>query len=750
MGGGRIVSAQPSAGQVLAERFGFEGFREGQERAVEAALSGQDLLVVMPTGAGKSLCYQLPAIASAGYTLVISPLIALMNDQVQALRKRGIPAACIHSGLDLAEKRQVMRELEAGALDLLLVAPERLRLARFLDYLEQLPPTRIVVDEAHCISQWGHDFRPDYRRIGELRQRFEQLPISALTATATPAVRQDIQEQLQLRSPVEVLTGFDRPQLRFEVHPAPTQAEKARIAVQILEAASGLRLVYCATRRGVDELTLQLQQRGIQARAYHAGLPDPARSAAQEAFLEAPASGLEVLVATNAFGMGVDKPDVRLVLHYDMPGSIESYYQEAGRAGRDGEAARCVLLEHGGDYRLQRFFLDGANPRSELVARLWQCLHAAASSRAAAGPEPALPPSIPLDELRSLFKGEENALDTALRLLTRFGVLYLRADEVIIDPELAAECPLDAQSLEAKRQRDEQRLSAMMDYTRALSGCRMERLQRYFLGRPHQACGRCDLCTQAGGAAAPLDAEQIAELTRSLQAIASLPYRVGAAKLAKWLAGSRAKGIVERSMDRLPGHGALRRIPEAEIRRLLRWLEETGLLERESFLSASGSSGSVLAVSGQGQAFLCGELAPDLPGLPQELARSLQAATAPRRARSQSTGARSAAIRRKSAASTAEPSAASSPEASGEAAAGDPQLERLLRAFRRDLASEHGRPAYTVFSNRSLSALLANPPRDEIDFLAIPGLGPQRFEAFGPALLKLIEDWAAEREEDAP
>jgi ATP-dependent DNA helicase RecQ len=311
-----------AVGRVLTERFGHDGFREGQQLAIDAAMAGADLLAVMPTGSGKSLCYQLPAVLQSGYALVVSPLIALMKDQVDQMRTRGIPAGTLHSGLTLSEKQHVTRELVEGRLDILLVAPERFRNERFLELLRRHPPSRLVVDEAHCISQWGHDFRPDYRRLSDVRSMLGGLPVTALTATATPDVRRDIATQLDLSDPVEILTGFDRPNLQFEAIPADTKKDKLANAEDLVRKTDGIRLIYAASRRSVDEVTAHFADHDLVAAAYHAGLPDHERTLIQDRFM---AGEIDLLVATNAFGMGEHPARVALrhagVARSVLPGS---------------------------------------------------------------------------------------------------------------------------------------------------------------------------------------------------------------------------------------------------------------------------------------------------------------------------------------------------------------------------------------------------------------------------------------------
>ena len=349
----------PAPIETLEAVFGHRAYRAGQSEAIEAFLAGRDVTVLMPTGGGKSLCYQLPAVvdAAGGVTIVVSPLIALMNDQVEGLRARGVRAGALHSARDELEQREVIAHLLTGKLDLIYVSPERTVLAGFRRLLERVRVARLAIDEAHCISQWGHDFRPEYQRLGELRQALG-VPTMALTATATARVMTEIETSLGLCTPTRVCGSFARPNLSFVVRHIGKDAERIEALCTALEQAGlrnktgGRAIVYCATRKKVELVTKALKQRGFPARHYHAGRTDLARSQAHRAF---DLGRTRVLVATNAFGMGVDHPDVRLIVHFQTPGSVEAYYQEAGRAGRDGRPARCLLLFGVGDLVTQRF-----------------------------------------------------------------------------------------------------------------------------------------------------------------------------------------------------------------------------------------------------------------------------------------------------------------------------------------------------------------------------------------------------------
>src|SRR6185503_3526897 len=342
------------AREALRSRFGYPDFRPGQSQAVESILQGRDTLVVLPTGGGKSICYQVPALMLPKLTVVISPLISLMKDQVDALTRRGLPATFVNSSLTASQVADRLARVQRGEYKLLYLAPERFDFGKTAERLKGIGVSLLAVDEAHCISEWGHDFRPSYLRIAQVRERLGWPPVVALTATATPHVRADIVRQLRLESAKTIITGFDRRNLRYHVVPTRTEEDKDAALVRILGEHSGLAVVYASTRRTVERITGVLASAKISSVAYHAGLDDAHRHEVQDAFMS---ERVRAIVATNAFGMGIDKPNVRLVAHYAMPGTLEAYYQEAGRAGRDGEMADCFLLHAFQDRFTHEFFI---------------------------------------------------------------------------------------------------------------------------------------------------------------------------------------------------------------------------------------------------------------------------------------------------------------------------------------------------------------------------------------------------------
>ncbi len=398
---------------LLRVHWGFSAFRSGQEAVIRAVLAGRDVLAVLPTGAGKSVCYQVPALLQEGLTLVVSPLLSLMEDQVTSLQDRGISAAFINSTLTLQEVDQRWTDAEFGRYRLLYVAPERLQSELFLARASRLNVARLAVDEAHCISEWGVHFRPAYRRILEARRLLNDPPTLALTATATPAVRRDIIEQLGLADPRIVVHGFDRPNLIWTLF---RTRNKRRQVLEVLTGVPGSAILYAATRQGVMQWAEWLSGQGIASLPYHGGLPDTRRTAVQEAWMQ---DTVRVIVATNAFGMGIDKPDVRAVIHVDMPGSLEEYYQEAGRAGRDGERAYAVLLYHEQDKATRQALIEESHPVASDLRAVYDAALNLAQVPVAGLPDS--PITLNLEGIRRLTGFSPGKIRTAVDLLARHG-----------------------------------------------------------------------------------------------------------------------------------------------------------------------------------------------------------------------------------------------------------------------------------------------------------------------------------------
>lgn len=438
-----VLLIEMSPKKILTERWGYTAFRPGQEEVLRALLEGRDALAVFPTGGGKSLLYQLPPLVSGGVALVVSPLVALMEDQVGTLNERSIPALALHSGLSKRERDQAWTDIEFGKYSVVYLTPERLGSEMFLARVERFPVRLLAVDEAHCISEWGHDFRTAYREIATVRSLLstpegERSPVLAVTATATPEVRTDIREQLAMEDPLIEVHGFDRPNITLSVHFEP---EKEAKLTEILEAVPGPAIVYAGTRRGCEKTAGRLEKNGISAVAYHAGLPADRRASVQQRWLN---DEVRVIVATSAFGMGIDKPDVRVVVHTALPGSLEAYYQEAGRAGRGGRRSYAVLLVGRDDDALPRALAEQSHPDVETINAVYSAV--GSLGQIAVGSRPEEPQIVDIGRVVQATGGREALVRSAIGRVAETGawdVLPVRGNDVcfrmVVSPEVLRE-----------------------------------------------------------------------------------------------------------------------------------------------------------------------------------------------------------------------------------------------------------------------------------------------------------------------
>lgn len=506
------MTAHQAALEALTRYFGYDSFRPGQQGIVEALLAGRDVLGVMPTGAGKSVCYQIPAALSPGATLVISPLISLMRDQVDALNDLGMPAAFINTTQTPDEQAMVFAQAAAGQIKLLYVAPERLETGRFRDFAARTPISLIAVDEAHCVSQWGQDFRSSYLGIGDFIAGLPQRPpVGAFTATATERVRRDIVGLLGLRNPAVTVTGFDRPNLYFDVVKLETKYKAAWVARYVADHPDESGIVYCATRKTTEALADTLNQMGHPAVAYHGGMSPDAREVAQRDFIT---DKVPVVVATNAFGMGIDKSNVRYVIHHNLPESIEAYYQEAGRAGRDGEPSRCTLLWNESDIVTRRRLLDNDYENERLTPEEQEIVRQ--SKR----------------RLLDGMVGYCRTTDCLHRYMTRYF-----GQELSPNAGSAAGEDIAADSSQS---------------------------------------GRCGACSNCESTFETIDVTRVAQAIS--RCVHDAGQRVGSGKIVKILRGSRAQDLAWLNPERMPTFGMLKDVNEARVRDVLSQMATDGYL----------------------------------------------------------------------------------------------------------------------------------------------------------------------------
>ena len=705
-----------SVERVLQEQFGFSNLRPGQESVVRAVMQGRDTLAIMPTGGGKSLCYQLPALCRPGLTVVVSPLIALMKDQVDALQARGIPAAAVNSSLGAEEYRRVMQALGRGELRIVYVAPERFGQEGFMRRMREYGVALLAVDEAHCVSQWGHDFRPDYLRLGRVREELGMPPVVALTATATLPVQQDIVQVLRMQEPATIISGFGRENLDFAIVPCEGRKEKFE-CIRRTMAKWRTGIVYCSTRKNVMAVFREIMQPGARVVAYHAGMTDEEREFSQNAFISGQA---DVVVATNAFGMGIDRADVRFVTHFEIPGSVEAYYQEAGRAGRDGQQAYCELLFNHADLKTQEFFFEGSNPPISLIRLVYHVLKLRCDPLTHEV-------QLSVDELAEQLGSDANPMgvSTALSVLLHAGAIA-RLDVPgsntkvtrLLNPEASFDAlEIDRERLEEKARRDHLKIEAMTRYAYS-SGCRQKWILDYFGEPDAEPCGHCDACVaeepadacELQGEAAEIVRKALAGVARASRRAAGGEWQpiYGRSKIMDMLRGAKKASLNAHLMG-LSTYGLLSSLTEARLRALFRAMQNAGLV------ATAGGELPLLTLTPKGEQVMKGQLPPLLSP-----AGWAQASAAP----SLRPGSRSQALL----------------EALGKAGKPDKALYDKLASLRRDLAAEHGVPAYRIMTNETLRALATLRPTTPEGAARIKGIGPRTIATSLPAFLEIIQD----------
>ena len=700
---------------ALQKYFGMPSFRAPQGDIIKAVLEKKDTLVVMPTGGGKSLCFQLPALLLPGVTLVVSPLIALMKDQVDALQARGLPAGLLNSSQTLEQQRETLEGVRNNTLKIVYVAPERFRSQFFLNALPKDAISLFAIDEAHCLSQWGHDFRPDYMRLGEARKAIGNPPCIALTATATPDVQADIKQSLEMTDPAEFVAGFARDNLSFNVRQTNSDRDKLQ-AIESLIKRHTTGIIYCATRKSVDAVAKKIEHLTSSVMRYHGGLSDSERSAAQDRFMN---GGANIVVATNAFGMGIDRSDIRFVCHYEMPGSVEAYYQEGGRAGRDGEPSVCEMLFSYADKRVQDFFIEGANPGKVLIAEIFDLLCAESDENHEVRQ--------PVDDLCERVGRKVNpmAVSSAISVLSRQNWIErfdipgkrLKGTRIKQLGQSGRHLPIDGEALAIKAKRDEERLKAVIHFAYAQT-CRQKWILDYFGERNGANCKRCDSCRQSKNRESRKPSKDeftlvqkalsgVARMSRNLGDDEWAP-RFGKRKIIQCLLGSRAAAIRDSGLDQLSTHGILKSEGSVYVDALFEALERAGLVQ----VIADGDY-PLLQLTPTGARVMRGTVKIALE-LPERTAGALSG--------KQASG-----------------SATASRNSSQAGGILDRRLYGLLVGQRAKMAAKTGKPAFTVFSNAVLVELANKKPTNPTEALEIKGIGPAKLNSVLPEFLQIIK-----------